>query len=199
MAGRVGSPYIETEHLLLGLLREDKGLARRFLGSPWAAENVWNVIERIKPIREMVPGPKEIPLTAESKRVLTFAFEEADLVSNGHVCSEHLLLGLLREENGFAAKILRERGVDLTLIRNDLVRAPHDDSAIESFTKERATLPEDVVELQTRITSIMKNMYDAIAKNDFTKAREFSGEEGEERDKLFRLYRKHGLNDWLYD
>src|SRR5438034_5692608 len=48
MAGRVGSPEIETEHLLLGLLREDKALARRFLGTPWAAEAVWRKIAQSK-------------------------------------------------------------------------------------------------------------------------------------------------------
>jgi hypothetical protein len=199
MASRVGSPDIDTEHILLGLLTKDKGLARRFLGSPWAAEEVWKVVEQIKPIREKMPGPKEIPLTIESKRVLTFALEEADLVSNKHVCSEHLLLGLLREEKSFAARILCERGIDLISIRADLARIPHDDSATENFVRERASSPEDVVELQTHITSIRKNIYDAIAENDFTKARTFSDEEGQECDELFLLYRKHGLNDWLFD
>src|SRR5438270_733636 len=52
MARRVGSPMIETEHLLLGLLREDKSLTGRFLGSPWAAETVWKRIEQIKPRME---------------------------------------------------------------------------------------------------------------------------------------------------
>ena len=197
MADRVGSPKIETEHLLLGLLRTDKSLARRFLGSPWAAEDVWRKIEQSKAIREKTPGPKELPLSDECKRVLAFAAKEADL--NKHICTEHLLLSLLREEQSFAARILDEQGVDLISIRDDLVRIPHDDSATENFVRERTSLPEDVVELQTRITSIMKNMHDAIAEHDFTKARTFSDEEGKERDKLFRLYRKHGLNDWLYD
>jgi ATP-dependent Clp protease ATP-binding subunit ClpC len=52
MADQVGSPKIETEHVLLGLLRTDKSLARRFLGSPWAAEDVWRNIEQKKAIRD---------------------------------------------------------------------------------------------------------------------------------------------------
>jgi ATP-dependent Clp protease ATP-binding subunit ClpC len=199
MAGRVGSPVIDTEHILLGLLREDQGLALRFLGSPWAAEEVWKVIERIKPVKARDPFPKEIPLTAESKCALTFALEEADLASNEHVCTEHLLLGLLHEESGFAAKILSERGLDLAFIRGDLLRTPHDDSANGRFLRERAPLPPDVVELQNRVASIMKNVDDAITANDFTKVKTLSHEERTESDKLFLLYRKLGLNDWLYN
>ncbi len=106
MASRVGSPEIETEHLLLGLLRTDKALARRFLGSPWAAEAVWRKIEQSKPAREKTPGPRELPLSSASKHVLALAAEEADLLSNKHICTEHLLLGLLREEKCFATEIL---------------------------------------------------------------------------------------------
>src|SRR5216684_2858949 len=98
MASRVGSPEIETEHLLLGLLRADKSLARRFLGSPWAAEAVWRKIEQSKPLREKVRGPREIPLSNAAKRALAFAVEEAALFSSKRVRTEHLLLGLLREE-----------------------------------------------------------------------------------------------------
>lgn len=199
VADQVGSPKIETEHVLLGLLKRDKVLARRFLGSPWAAEDVWRRIEQSNAIREKTPGPKELPLSDECKHVLAFAAKEADLHPNKHICTEHLLLGLLREDKSFAARILSERGVDLISIRDDLVRIPHDDSATENFVRERAPLPEDVVELQTRIRSIMKNIHDAIAEHDFTKAQTFSEEEGKERDKLFLLYRKHGLNDWLFD
>lgn len=199
IAGRVGSSEIETEHILLGLLRDDKGLARRFLGSPWAAEEVWKVVEQLKPVRPKMSVPKEIPLTTESKRVLDFAFEEAELASNKHVGSEHLLLGLLREEKSLAVRILSDRGIDLASIRGDLVRMPHDDSASENFVRESALLPQDVIELQTRIKSIMTNIYDAIAENDFAKARSFSDEEGKDRDRLFLLYRKYGLNNWLFD
>jgi ATP-dependent Clp protease ATP-binding subunit ClpC len=199
MAGRVGSPEIETEHILLGLLREDKGLARRFLGSPWAAEEVWKTIEQIRPARDRSPGPKEIPLTEECKRVLTFAFEEADLVSNEQVCTDHLLLGLLREEKSLAAEILSERGVRLASTRRKLMQTPHDDSATEEFVRERSPLPNDVIELQTRIKSIMTLMENAIAEHDFAKAHAYSQKEGEEREKLYLLYREYRLTDWLYD
>ncbi|MGB8590935.1 MAG: Clp protease N-terminal domain-containing protein [Candidatus Acidiferrales bacterium] len=199
MAGRVGSPEIEAEHLLLGLLREDKSLARRFLGSPWAVEDVWKRIEQSKPAREKISGPVDLPLSSAGKRVLVLAAEEADLVSSKRICTEHLLLGFLREEKCFAAEILLERGVHLTSTREDLVRISRDDSATERFIRERGPLPEDVVELQTRVKSIRTLMGEAIANGDFAKARGYSDEEGEERDKLFLLCRKYGLSDWLYD
>ncbi len=199
IARRIGSPEVGTEHLLLGLLSKDKRLARRFLGSPWAAEEVLRQIEDNKPAGEKISGPREIPLDKASKRALTFASEEADLLSNKRICTEHLLLGLLREQKCFAAQILSERGIRLTSIREDLARITHDDSATEIFVRERAQLPEDVVELQTRVRSIMAKLNDAIADHDFTKARAFSDEEGRERDKLYLLYRKYGLPDWLYD
>lgn len=199
MARRVGSPEIETEHLLLGLLRADKVLARRFLGSPWAGNAAWKRIEQSKPVREMTPGPRETPLSSASKRVLVFAADEADLLSSRHICSEHLLLGLLREEKCLATEILHERGVRLASTREDLLRVSHDDSATEEFVREQGSLPEDVIELQTRIKSIMSRIEEAIASHDFGKAREYSDEEGRERDKLYLLCRKHGLTDWIYD
>ena len=124
IATQVGSQEIETEHLLLGLLRSDKTLAKRFLGSPWAAETVWKKIEQTKPKRVRVPGPKELPLSIESKRVLGCALQEADLFSNRQICTEHLLLGLLREEKCLAATILFKLGVQFTSTRDELSRTP---------------------------------------------------------------------------
>jgi ATP-dependent Clp protease ATP-binding subunit ClpA len=123
VARRVGSPMLETEHLLLGLLREDKSLARRFLGSPWAAETVLKKIEQIKPAQEKISGSFEVPLSSESKRALAFAAEEADLFSSKSICTQHVLLGLLREADCLAAKTLSEGGMDLASIREELRRA----------------------------------------------------------------------------
>jgi ATP-dependent Clp protease ATP-binding subunit ClpC len=198
IARRIGSPEVDTEHLLLGLLCKDIGLANRFFGSRWAGEVVWRKIEQSKPIREKTPGPMGLPLSSSSRRVLAFAAEEADLFSNRHVCTEHLLLGLLREEKCFAEETLREHGIRLESTREDLMRIPHDDSATETVVREPRNLPEDVVELQIRIRSIVNRMENAIANNDFVKAQACSDEEGRERDKLYLLYRQYGLSDWIY-
>src|SRR6476660_1394139 len=121
-ASQFGSPYIETEHLLLGLLREDKGLTFRFLRSYASVESTRKQIEGHITIREKLSTSVDLPLSNECKRVLAYAAEEAELLSHKHVGTEHLLLGLLREEKCFAAEILHERGLHLPTIREELAR-----------------------------------------------------------------------------
>jgi ATP-dependent Clp protease ATP-binding subunit ClpC len=110
-ASQFGSPYIETEHLLLGLLREDKALTNRFLRSHASVESIRKQIEGHTTIREKVSTSVDLPLSNECKRVLAYAAEEAERLSHKHIGTEHLLLGLLREEKCFAAEILHERGL----------------------------------------------------------------------------------------
>ena len=76
---------------------------------------------------------------------------------------------------------------------------PHDDSANEEFIRKSSSLPEDVVKLQTQIGLIVSRMEKAIANHDFAKARGCSDEERKEHDKLYLLYQKHRISDWLYD
>lgn len=174
-------------------------LASRFLGSPWAGENVWKKLEQRKTIREKVPGAREIPLDKASKRVLALASEEADSLSSKHIGTEHLLLGLLREEKSLGAEILSELGVRFALTRQELSREPHDDSKQGKFVRERGPLPKDVAELQARVKSIKVSAENAIFNHDFQKARTLLDEEGRERDRLVLLCRQHGVFDWMYD
>src|SRR3982750_31640 len=76
-ASQFGSPYIETQPLLLGLLREDKALATRILGSHAAAESIRKQIEGHTTIREKVSTSVDLPLSHECKRVLAYGAEEA--------------------------------------------------------------------------------------------------------------------------
>src|SRR6266436_3754474 len=122
----------------------------------------------------------------------------ADQLSNKHVCTGHLSLGLLREDKCFAAEIMHERGVRLASTREELTGMPHDDSATEEFIRKASSLPEDVVKLQTQIGLIVSRMEKAIANHDFAKARGCSDEERKEHDKLYLLYQKHRISDWLY-
>src|SRR5476651_1931 len=122
-ASQFGSPYIETEHLLLGLLREDKALTNRFLRSHQSVESIRKQIEGHTTIREKVSTSVDLPLSNECKRVLAYAAEEAERLSHKHIGTEHLLLGLLREEKCFAAEILHERGLRLSAIREELARS----------------------------------------------------------------------------
>jgi ATP-dependent Clp protease ATP-binding subunit ClpC len=122
-ASQFGSPYIETEHLLLGLLREDKALTNRFLPGHGKVEAIRKQIEDHTITREKVSTSMDLPLSNEGKRVLAYAAEEAARLSHQHVGTEHLLLGLLREENSFGAQILNEHGVRLSAVREELARA----------------------------------------------------------------------------
>ncbi len=123
-ASQFGSQAIETEHLLLGLLREDRSLARRFL--PAKTEDIYRTIEAATVKGEKVSTSVDMPLSNEGKRVLDHAAEEAERLSNKHIGTEHLLLGLLREEASFAARILNEHGIRLSALREELSRAMED-------------------------------------------------------------------------
>ena len=118
-ASQFGSPYIETEHLLLGLLREDNVLNRRFL-PPGALESIRLEIQKNTLIREKTSTSADLPLSNESKRVLSYASEEADRLNHKHIGTEHLLLGLLREEKAVAARALQTCGVSLEKVREEL-------------------------------------------------------------------------------
>src|ERR1700741_1393799 len=84
-ASQYGSPYIETEHLLLGLLREDRAFALRLLGEVNAEKGIRSEIERHITSREPISTSVEVPLTSESKRVLNLAGEEADGLGHRHI------------------------------------------------------------------------------------------------------------------
>lgn len=122
-ASQFGSTQIEAEHVLLGLIREDKNLTYRFFHRSRATvESIRREIEGRTVLRERIPNNIDLPLSVEAKHVLAFAAEESERLGNRHIGTEHLLLGLLREENSVAAEILYERGLRLSDIRQDLMR-----------------------------------------------------------------------------
>jgi ATP-dependent Clp protease ATP-binding subunit ClpC len=125
-ASQFGAPLIETEHLLMGLLREDKALANRFLRSHASVESIRRQIEAHTTIREKTSTSVDLPLSNDSKRVLAYAAEEAERMGHKHIGTEHLLLGLLREEGCFAAELLNERGVKLETVREELTHKSHE-------------------------------------------------------------------------
>src|SRR5882757_8840087 len=144
-ASQFGSPYIETEHLLLGLLREDKQLANRFLRSHAAVDSIRKQIEGHTTAREKVSTSVDLPLSHECKRVLAYGAEEAERLNHKHIGTEHLLLGLLREEKCFAADILHERGLRLTQVRDEIQRSssekvssnrPKESSLLSEFSRD---------------------------------------------------------------
>src|ERR1035437_10243796 len=141
-ASQFGSPYIETEHLLLGLLREDKALTNRFLRSHASVESIRKQIEAHTTIREKVSTSVDLPLSNECKRVLAYAAEEAERLSHKHIGTEHLLLGLLREEKCFAAEILHERGLRLSTVRDELAKTTQESATQAARNRESSLLAE---------------------------------------------------------
>src|SRR5258705_3036178 len=136
-ASQFGSPYIETEHLLLGLLREDKALSNRFITRPHApVESIRKQVEEHPTTREKTSTSVDLPLSNECKRVLAYAAEEAERLSHKHIGTEHLLLGLLREENFFASQILQARGLQLPAIREELKGIAHENVQRREFSRE---------------------------------------------------------------
>src|SRR5215471_7705397 len=124
-ASQFGSPNIETEHILLGILREDIVLTRRFLRDA-RVEAIREQIEATTTKGKHIATSVDLPLSNEGKRVLAYAAEEAARLSHRHIGTEHLLLGLLREEKSFAAQILHERGLQVASVREQLAKAAHE-------------------------------------------------------------------------
>jgi ATP-dependent Clp protease ATP-binding subunit ClpC len=152
-ASQLGSNAIETEHLLLGLIREGKGLTSRlFSKNHLSMETIRKEIEGRAPFREKVSTSVDIPLSPESKRVLGYASEEAERMLHNYIGTEHILLGLMREEKSVAAGILSEKGLRLPSVREDIVHLLNEKANVGK-AKETPLLSEfsrDLTEAATR-------------------------------------------------
>ena len=114
--------YIGTEHLLLGLLREEEGLAARVLESfEITVEEVRAQVARIIGQGDEVTGG-QIPFTPRSKTILELSLREAISLGHNYIGTEHLLLGLMREGEGVAVRILVDFGATPQAIRDELLR-----------------------------------------------------------------------------
>jgi NTF2 fold immunity protein of polymorphic toxin system component/ClpA/ClpB-like protein len=119
-ASQYGSNTIEIEHLLLGALKEDRDLIKRFSGSSTSAENIRTEIEKHLTLREKVSASVELPLSEACKRVLTLALNECVALNHPHVEVEHLLLGILREPTSTASQILHTFRIDEFAVRRQI-------------------------------------------------------------------------------
>src|ERR1041385_1891167 len=139
-ASRFGAPYIESEYLLLGLLREDRVLTDHFLRQPGAIEKIRERIESSSPVRESISTSVDLPLSDECKRILAYTAEEAERAGHEHIGTVHLLAGTVREEGCFAATLLRETGVTLDRVREYITTPAKQPAAPQ--TAPRGTLVE---------------------------------------------------------
>ena len=121
-ASKLGSRVIESEHILLGILREGEEsvneLFKRFEVKP---EAIRREIEGERVFVERISSTAELPLSEESKKILAYASHEAESMLHSTVGSEHLLIGILRVESCLAARILKQQEVELVTLREEVL------------------------------------------------------------------------------
>jgi len=120
-ASQFGSSIIESEHLLLGLIREDRSTSVPFLPLE-AGEDIRTEIERRTSVQEKLSASIDLPLSPECKRILAYAGDEAKALNHRYIDLGHLYLGMLREEKSVAATLLTERNVKVDTLRQELLQ-----------------------------------------------------------------------------
>ncbi len=139
-AGRLGENYVSTEHLLLGLVREPDSVAARILERMGVSlSRVRSEIERQLSRGEGRLG-QETQLTPRAKRVIDLAYDEARQLNNNYIGTEHLLLGLIREGEGLAGRVLAKLGVDLERARREVMALQSSDTGAPA-PRQRSRTP----------------------------------------------------------
>ncbi|MBB5021976.1 ATP-dependent Clp protease ATP-binding subunit [Desulfurispira natronophila] len=122
-AARLQQGAISTEHLLLGVIRDNGGIGVNAIKRMGININILKLeIEKYLPIGRNTIMDADIPFSAQSKKVLEFAVEEAKLTNQHYVADEHILIGLMREQKGKAFDILSAMGITLPIVREEINR-----------------------------------------------------------------------------
>src|SRR5271163_3424053 len=146
-ADRFNHNFVGTEHLLLGLIRLGQGTAVAVLGN--MGLNLETV--RLEVEKQVGTGPDQkiignIPYTPRVKKVLALAAKEAKALNHTYVGTEHILLGLLREGDGVAAKVLRNLDVDIEQTRQEILK-----ELDPNFAAEESAIPTDPEEKKQQV------------------------------------------------
>ncbi len=138
-ARRLGHNFVGTEQVLLGLIGEGTGVAAKTLKS--MGVNIKDARAEVEKIIGRGSGfvAVEIPFTPRAKRVLGLAWDEARQLGHNYIGTEHLLLALIRETEGVAAKVLENLGVDLNKVRNSVIKMLGETKPMESATATATT------------------------------------------------------------
>lgn len=144
-AQKFGEGYVSTEHLLLGLIRESDSVAARILEHKGISLNrIRAEVERQLPRGDARPS-QDMTLTPRAKRVIDLAYDEARNANNNYIGTEHLLLGLIREAEGLAGRVLSKLGAELQPMREIMMRFQtppvSNNPAIPKVVQERIQLP----------------------------------------------------------
>ncbi len=138
-AQKFGEGYVSTEHLLLGLVRESDSVAARVLDKLSVSLNrVRAEVEKQLPRGDARPN-QDMTLTPRAKRVIDLAYDEARNLNNNYIGTEHLLLGLIREGDGLAGRVLAKLGVELEKARREVMGLQDNDIQQKSTTGSRPT------------------------------------------------------------
>ncbi|MGH9946049.1 MAG: ATP-dependent Clp protease ATP-binding subunit [Pyrinomonadaceae bacterium] len=156
-----GSPVIAPEHILLGLIREDKTVAGRLfpLRRDFGADKIRAEIEDRIAVRDRIPQSAELHLSPETKKVLFYANEESRSLKSRNVGPEHILMGLLREERSVAAEILIQFGLRIQDIRNEAAKQFGERSMLNEIKKEPTKTPN--------LTEFTRDLTDLAADGKF--------------------------------
>ena len=148
-AGKLGENYVSTEHLLLGLVRESDSFAARILDRMGVSlGRIRNEIERQVTRGDGRLG-QDMQLTPRAKKVIDLAYDEARQLSNNYIGTEHILLGLIREGEGLAGRVLAKLGVELEAAR-EVVRILQDNDSeyqISKPTQKKSSNPMEDLDL----------------------------------------------------
>jgi len=148
--------YLGTEHLLLGLLREEESLPMVILKKMGlSSEELRMEVERNLPTGSNILTFGDIPFTPRAKKVLELAVEEARLLGHSYIGSEHLLIGLIREDAGIAGKILRSLGANLLGVRQLAINLSM--RKVQSGGKEKKTHTPALDEFGRDITQLARD------------------------------------------
>ena len=140
-AGRLGENYVSTEHLLLGLVRENDSVAARILDR--MGVSLGRIRSEIE--RQVTRGDgrlgQDMQLTPRAKRVIDLAYDEARNLNNNYIGTEHLLLGLIREGEGLAGRVLQKLGVDLERTRREVTSLQDGETTAAPTARTRSKTP----------------------------------------------------------
>ncbi len=153
-ARRLGHNFVGTEQILLGLIGEGTGVAAKVLKS--MGVNLKDARIEVEKIIGRGSGfvAVEIPFTPRAKRVLELSLEEARQLGHNYIGTEHLLLGLIREGEGVAARVLENLGVDLSKVRTQVIRMLGETAEVSSSSSQGRTKTPTLDEFGSNLTQM---------------------------------------------
>ncbi len=153
-ARRLGHNFVGTEQILLGLIGEGTGVAAKVLKS--MGVNLKDARIEVEKIIGRGSGfvAVEIPFTPRAKRVLELSLEEARQLGHNYIGTEHLLLGLIREGEGVAARVLENLGVDLAKVRTQVIRMLGETADVQPGTTSKRTKTPTLDEFGSNLTQL---------------------------------------------